>query len=175
MELSVGTYFSNIKIRTVAVDFLALTVIYLLPTLSHLTGIPFYYLEPMRIVVLLSLLFTNRWNSLLLAITIPLFSFLIASHPAIFKVLLVTIDLTVNILLFMFLTRRIKQTFLALFLSIGISKIIYYLLKSAFIQFNLVDGALVTTSLYIQIILMVVLSIVVAFLANRLKNNTNLS
>jgi len=127
MELSVGTYFSNIKIRTVVVDFLALSVIYLLPTMSHLTGIPFYYLEPMRIVVLLSLLFTNRWNSLLLAV----------------------------------------------FLSIAISKIVYYLLKYAFIQSNLVDGALVTTSLYIQIMLTVVLSFVVAFWGTGLKNKTN--
>ena len=173
MELSVGTYFSNIKIRTVVVDFLALSVIYLLPTMSHLTGIPFYYLEPMRIVVLLSLLFTNRWNSLLLALTIPLFSFLIASHPAMFKVLLVTIDLTLNILLFMFFVKRIKQSFFAVFLSIAISKIVYYLLKYAFIQSNLVDGALVTTSLYIQIMLTVVLSFVVAFWGTGLKNKTN--
>lgn len=175
MELSVGTYLSNIKIRTVIVDFLALSVIYLLPSLSHLTGIPFYFLEPMRIVVLLSLFFTHRWNSLLLALTIPLFSFLIAAHPAIFKVLLVTVDLTLNILLFIYFTKRINQTYLALFLSIGISKIIYYLLKYAFIQFNLVEGALVTTSLYIQMLLMVVLSFLAALWGNRLKNKTNFS
>ena len=175
MDLSVGTYLSNIKIRTVVVDFVALSVIYLLPSLSHLTGIPFYFLEPMRIVVLLSLFFTYGWNSLLLALTIPLFSFLIATHPAIFKVLLVTVDLTLNILLFFFFTRRIKQTYLALFLSIGISKIIYYLLKYAFIQFNLVEGALVTTSLYIQMLLMVVLSFLTALWGNRLKNKTNFS
>jgi len=171
MELSVRIYLSNIKIRTVVIDFLALSLIYLLPTLSHLTGIPFYYLEPMRVVVLLSLLFTHRWNSLLLALTIPLFSFLIASHPSLFKVLLVTIDLTLNILLFMFFTKSIKQTFFVLLLSIAISKMVYYLLKYMFIQFYLVDGELVATSLYIQIIVMVALSLIIAFGRNRFKNN----
>ncbi|NCQ19150.1 MAG: hypothetical protein GW805_12600 [Ignavibacteria bacterium] len=175
MEILVGTYLSKSKIRTVVVDFLALSVIYLLPTLSHLTGIPFYYLEPMRIVVLLSLMVTHRWNSLMLALTIPLFSFLIASHPAMFKVLLVTIDLTLNILLFLFFVKRLKETFVSVFLSIGISKIFYYLLKYTFIQFNLLDGDLVTTSLYIQIILMVLLSFVVALWGKQLKNKTNLS
>lgn len=171
MELSIGTYLSNVKIRTVVVDFLALSVIYLLPSLSHLTGIPFYYLEPMRVVVLLSLLFTHRWNSILLALTIPLFSFLIASHPAMYKVLLVTIDLTLNIFLFILFTKMIKQSFFAMFLSIGISKIVYYLLKYMFIQSNMVDGALVTTSLYIQIVLMVALSLIIAFWRNRFPNN----
>ena len=175
MELSVGTYFSNIKIRTAIIDFFALAFIYLLPTLSHLSGIPFYYLEPMRIVVLLSILYTHRWNSLLLALTIPLFSFLIASHPSIIKVLLLTIDLTANILLFIFFVSRIKQTYLAVFLSIGISKIIYYLLKYSVMQFNIMDGALVTTPLYIQIIITVVLSLAFAFSGNRFKNNSNLS
>lgn len=175
MELVVKTYLNNVKIRTVVTDFLALAVIYLLPTLSHLSGIPFYYLEPMRIVVMMSLLFTHRWNSLLLALTIPLFSFLVASHPSMIKVLLVTIDLTLNIMLFIFLIKRIKQTYIAVFLSISISKIIYYLLKYSFTQFNLIDGALVTTSLYIQIIIAVTLSFVVAFLWNRVKNNSNLS
>lgn len=171
MELSVRTYLSNIKIRTAVIDFLALSLIYLLPTLSHLTGIPFYYLEPMRVVVLLSLLFTHRWNSLLLALTIPFFSFLIASHPSLFKVLLVTIDLTLNIFLFILFTKSIKQTFFVLLLSIGISKVVYYVLKYIFIQFNLIDGALVTTSLYIQIVLMVALSLIIAFWRNRFPNN----
>ncbi|PJC59207.1 MAG: hypothetical protein CO025_06870 [Ignavibacteria bacterium CG_4_9_14_0_2_um_filter_37_13] len=111
----------------------------------------------------------------MLALTIPLFSFLIASHPAMFKVLLVTIDLTLNILLFLFFVKRLKETFVSVFLSIGISKIFYYLLKYTFIQFNLLDGDLVTTSLYIQIILMVLLSFVVALWEKQLKNKTNLS
>ena len=171
MELSVKTYLNNIKIRTVVIDLLALSLIYLLPTLSHLTGIPFYYLEPMRVVVLLSLLFTHRWNSLLLALTIPLFSFLIASPPAMYKVLLVTIDLTLNILLLILFTKSIKRIFFALFLSIGISKIVYYLLKYIFIQSRLIDGVLVTTPLYIQIILMVILSVIVAFGRTRFERN----
>lgn len=171
MELSIGAYLRNVKIRSVVVDFLALSVIYLLPSLSHLTGIPFYYLEPMRVVVLLSLLFTNRWNSLMLALTIPLFSFLIATHPTIYKVLLVTIDLTLNIFLFILFTKMIKQSFFSMFLSIGISKIVYYLLKYMFIQSNMVDGALVTTSLYIQFILMVILSLIFAFGITRFERN----
>ena len=49
----------------------ALLLIYLLPTLSHITSVPFYLLDPMRIAVLGALLCTRDWkNSLVLAVTL---------------------------------------------------------------------------------------------------------
>ncbi|MBP5567382.1 MAG: hypothetical protein J6X57_07870, partial [Bacteroidales bacterium] len=50
-------------------DAAALLFIYLVPTLSHLTAVPFYLIDPMRLAVLGALLATRNWkNALVLAV-----------------------------------------------------------------------------------------------------------
>lgn len=47
---------SKTNVGIILTDIILLTVIYFLPTISHLIGFPLYLLDPMRIVVLGSLL-----------------------------------------------------------------------------------------------------------------------
>ena len=42
------------------IDVVLLTALYLVPSFSHLTALPLYKFEPMRIALVVALLFTNR-------------------------------------------------------------------------------------------------------------------
>jgi hypothetical protein len=132
-------------------------LVYFLPELSGLLNIPFYLFEPMRVVVIISLVHTSRNNSYLLAVLLPLISFAFANHPSITKTFILSGDLLLNIFLFYFL-KRWYNVFLSMALSIILSKLAYYLAKYLLIQFSMIDGGLISTPLYIQLIIIVVLS-----------------
>lgn len=140
-------------LRNIAVDALILVCIYFIPALSHVAPFPVYLLDPMRFFMLLGYLFTRQnANAYLLAFTIPLFSALVSGHPPFFKALLISIELIVNILLFIQLLNRTKlHVAFSLFLGIVGSKLVYYAFKFAFINIGLVEGGLVTTNLWLQL------------------------
>ena len=68
--------------NTVLIDSALLAALYFLPSLSHVTALPLYMLEPMRVALIIALLFTNRTNAYFIAFTIPLASAVITGHPA---------------------------------------------------------------------------------------------
>lgn len=154
---------SNILIRripvaAVLIDLSALAFIYLVPTLSHLFSLPVYLIEPMRLMLVLALVHSSRQNGYLLALTMPLFSFIISGHPVFAKMFLIAVELSLNVFLFYLFSRRMKFTFPAVFLSILLSKAIYYLLKFGFIQVALINTGLVATPLLFQLAMTVVFS-----------------
>jgi hypothetical protein len=117
----------NNKIVAVIYDFIALTLVYLLPSISHMFNISLYLIEPMRIVIILSVLHTNRVNAFILAATIPIVSFLISGHPLLVKGLIMSAELSLNVYLFtLFMSKRMNP-FLVAVLSIIASKIFYYI------------------------------------------------
>jgi hypothetical protein len=138
--------------RTILIDVAILICIYFIPALSHIAPFPLYLLDPMRIFLLLGYLLTRQnSNAYILAITIPLFSALVSGHPPLFKAILIAVELSVNIILFIqFLKLSKLNVALALFLSIVGSKIIYYALKFVFINHGYVEGDLVTTDFWYQ-------------------------
>jgi len=140
-------------------DIGALTFIYLVPTISHLTSLPVYLIEPMRLMLIFALVHTNKTNAFIIALTMPLFSFLVSGHPVFPKMLLIAFELTLNVYLFYFLARKIKSVFPAIFLSIIVSKIIYYLLKFGLVSMAVIDGSVISTPLTIQLITTIVFSL----------------
>lgn len=143
-------------------DVLLLGTVYLLPTFSHLLGVPLYLIDPMRIMVLGSvLLLKNKMNAYLLAFTLPLFSFLVSGHPIFLKNFLISIELGVNVFLFFTFFHKIRIIFPSIFLSIIGSKLIYYILKYFMIVIGLLHTNIISTSLWIQ--WSVVLSISIIF------------
>ena len=150
-------------IKSVIFDLHAIVLVYFIPSLVHLTGIPLYYAEPMRIMLILALVHTNKVNAYVLAATLPLFSFAIASHPVFLKSMLIALELSLNVYLFYLLLRFMKSVFPAILLSIVLSKLIYYVLKFTLLSFMLIDGSLISTPLYFQLITSLVLSAYVFF------------
>ena len=162
--LSIIDFKSNIK--TYLIDFSLLLMIYFLPAISHLFAFPVYYLDPMRIALVVALIHTSKKNAYIIALTLPLFSFLISSHPQIIKSFLLSAELVINLSLFYLLKDKLKNVFTSLFISILISKVIYYLLKFALISFALLNDRLFSTPFYFQLISAVLLSTYI-YLVNR--------
>jgi hypothetical protein len=154
--LSLADFKSNIK--TYLIDFSILLLIYFLPAISHFLAFPIYYLDPMRIALVVTLIHTTRKNSYLIALTLPIFSFVISSHPQIFKSLLLSAELLINLSLFFLFKEKLKNVFVSLFISILISKVIYYILKFTFISLVLIDDKLFSTPIIIQLLVAIVLS-----------------
>lgn len=157
MNTSVLTL-SSLRLRTVLIDMAALAVIYFVPTLSHMLAVPIYLVEPMRIMLILAIAHTSKRNAYLIALTLPLFSFAVSAHPVFLKSLLISLELVVNVWLFFTLTRLIRNNFAAMAAAIIGSKIFYYLLKFGLLSAALIQGGLISTPIYLQLITTTVFS-----------------
>ena len=146
------------KIKNIVFDLLALLFIYLVPAISHLISFPVYYLEPMRIMLILAIVHTTRKNAYLITFTLPLFSLLISAHPSLIKTSLVTSELLLNVWLFFFISEKLSNKTFSIFLSIVVSKIFYYLIKFLLITSAVMVGDLISTPINIQILMLFVLS-----------------
>ena len=146
------------KIKTIVFDFLALVAIYLVPAISHLFSFPVYYLEPMRIMLILSIAHTTKKNAYLIALTLPIFSLLISVHPSLIKTSLITGELLVNVYLFFLITEKLSSKMLGIFLSIILSKLFYYSVKFLMISFAVMSGDLISTPIYFQTTVLIILS-----------------
>lgn len=144
--------------KSILLDLSALAFVYLVPTLSHLTALPIYLIEPMRLMLILALVHTNKNNAYLLALSLPLFSFLISSHPVFAKMLLISFELSLNVFLFYLLKDRFLKVFPAILLSIILSKMAYYSIKFGLLSFAILNGSLISTPLFIQLITTTVFS-----------------
>ena len=133
-----------------AVDIFALAVVYLVPVFSHLTGVPFYYIEPMRIALVFSLLFAGERNSYAIAATLPLFSHLFSGHPVLPKALLISAELSFNAYLFYYLNEKFGDSTAAFLSAVVGSKIFYYAVKFLLIQTAVLSMPLVSAPLAIQ-------------------------
>jgi hypothetical protein len=146
------------KIKSIVFDLLALLFIYLVPAISHLLSFPVYYLEPMRIMLIFAVAHTTRKNTYLIALTLPLFSLLISAHPSLIKTSLVTGELLLNVWLFFFISEKLSNKSLSIFLSIIASKLLYYVVKFILINSVLMSGELISTPIYIQLVMIIVFS-----------------
>jgi len=127
MNSSSNSILSFPLIRTFFIDGFALTFLLLMPAASHLTGIPFYFIEPMRIMLVVALVFTSRSNAYILALALPVFSFLVSGHPVPIKMLIIMAELVLNVWLFVALFHKTRKSFVSMFIAIIGSKIVCYL------------------------------------------------
>lgn len=144
--------------RSLIIDGLALVFIYSVPALSHLFSFPVYFIEPMRLMLILALVHTNRHNAYILALTLPVFSLLISGHPFPLKTALISAELFLNVYFFYLFSTLVSRKSVALLLSILGSKIIYYLLKYALIAMVLIESSLFSTPILVQLITTLVFS-----------------
>jgi hypothetical protein len=157
-------YFSKQNVLSVLFDIIALAFIYFVPAISHLLSLPVYLIEPMRLMLILALVHTTKQNAYIIALSLPLFSFLISAHPVLPKMILISFELVLNVFLFYRFVNKFKNTFLPVLLSIIISKLVYYIIKFGLIKFAVIESGLVSTPLIIQLIMMLVFSGYVALL-----------
>lgn len=159
---------SSETIKTLIFNASAFLFIFLVPAISHLIMLPVYYIEPMRIMLILMLMHTTKSNAYIIALTLPLFSFLTSGHPVPPKMLLITAELTLNVFLFFFLVNKIKSVPAAIVSSVVGSKVFYYIVKLILINAAILSTGLVGIPIYMQII-MILLFTGYAFIALKKK------
>jgi hypothetical protein len=158
---------SNVKTRTILFDVIALCAIAFLPAVSHMLSFPLYLIEPMRILLILSIAHTSQKNAFIIAAALPISSFILSAHPVMFKMFLITSEMIINAWLFFFLSKKIKNTFGAALISILSTKIYYYIVKFGLISAVLIQGDLIATPIYLQVVVAFVLSGYLFFTHNK--------
>jgi hypothetical protein len=148
--------------RLILTDLLVVIGVILIPAISHILPFPLYILDPMRILVFAGYIFgRNHFNGLTIALVLPIMSSLIVGHPVLAKSGLISLELCANLFIFNLIMKSYSlYIFPAIFTSIFLSKIVYYLCKYIYIQLGLIDGALISTSLWVQLGTSVFLSII---------------
>lgn len=154
-------------IKSTVIHLIAVVFIVLVPAISHLVALPVYYFEPMRIMLIIALVHTTKKNAYLLALTLPIFSFLVSAHPALVKTFLIMSELLLNVFLFFVFFEKIKNNFLAMLVSLSISKMFYYLVKFMLLSTVVLEGNLVSTPLYIQGVMILLFSSYVFIFAKK--------
>lgn len=154
-------------LKVLLLDVLVFLSIYLLPVISHNVGIPLYIFDPMRIAVLGSLLILNdKRHSLLLAFTLPLFSYYFCGHPIFYKNIIIAIELCLNLLFLNYFLSKKYNTFLSVLGSIIISKVFYYSAKFLLLFIGVLDVQLIDTSIAVQMLVSIIISY---FLSKHIK------
>lgn len=159
---------------TVITDITALVFVGLVPAASHLFKIPVYYIEPMRVMLLLALLYSSRWNAYALALVLPIFSFLVSGHPSPVKMTIIMTELEINAWLFLFIIQKTRKPFLSTFASILISKIFCYAMYIVVFSMAFVKEEAEITFLFAQVILTLLLSSLIWFILNRRTSNSKI-
>jgi len=143
---------NELKFSRLLTDIFIVTGILVLPIISHGLSIPFYLFEPMRLAVVYILFFDSKYHAYRLAIMLPILSYTLSGHPLLFKALLISIELCIQVFTINYLKKIIIILPLTLSASIFISKLSYYFLKWFFIQFNFINTTLISTNLTFQLI-----------------------
>jgi hypothetical protein len=157
MEGVINNSIAN-KSKIIIYDFIALSIIYLIPTLSHIFNFPIYYLDPMRLMVFFVIIHTDKKNSYLIAATLPLVSFIASSHPVFIKSLTMSVELLLNVWLYYEFSKMFKNKFIPAALSILVSKVIYYGVKYFLVSIALLSTSIISTPLHFQIAVLLFIS-----------------
>jgi len=140
--------------NTLLIDVALLGALYLVPSIAHLTAMPLYMLEPMRVALCVSLLFTNRANTYVIALTLPLASAMVTGHPPPLKAVLMGIEFSILVASYSYLVQRPRiSAFTSLSAGILLSKLAYYAMKFGALSTGLLAGGLISTPLKTQLVL----------------------
>ena len=154
-------------IKGILLDIVALVVVYFTPKIGQLLHFPFYMVEPMRLMVVLSIAHSSRTNSYLLALTLSLFSWAVSGHPEFYKMLVMTGEITINVFLFYYLIRKSDSVFLSMIISIIISKVLCYVFYLAFFSMMFIREETEPSFLIAQVISTFVFSFYIFFVLRK--------
>ena len=166
MEAVISNSVTN-KTKIIIYDIIALTIIYLIPTFSHIFNFPVYYIDPMRLMLFLVIIHTNKKNSYIIAGTLPLVSFIFSSHPVFIKSLSMSAELLLNVWLYYELSKIFNNKFIPAALSIIVSKLVYYAVKFVLISSALLSTSLISTPLQFQLLVVAIISMYAFFMIPR--------
>jgi len=111
---------------------------------------------------------TTKRNAYIIALTLPIFSYLVSAHPVFYKMLLISGELVLNVWLFYFILSKTKNAFVSILSAIVTSKAIYYIAKFIAVALILKTGeSIIATSLTIQVATTLVFSVYLGLIFRR--------
>ena len=120
----------NKLLRILAIDTALVTIAIVLPIISHAIG-----MEPMRLTLFAAVLFVpERKNAYLLSFILPWLSCALIGMPVWWKAAMMSFELLANIFILYSLLDWGVKPLLSAFISILLSKAVYYLAKYLLIQ-----------------------------------------
>lgn len=141
---------------------------------SHNIGIPLYKINPMHWVLYFMILHKKPVNIsiLFLAFALPFTSTILTGYPHLIKSILMGIEMSFYGIFFkIFTTYYFKTTINAFILSQIIGHFIYYTIKYILIEIGLMNSMLFTSSIFFQIVVILVLGLTLHFSTKLSKNN----
>jgi uncharacterized membrane protein len=144
--------------KALFLDIVALVIVFFTPKIGEYTHMPFWMIEPMRLMVILSIAHSARANSYLLALVLPAFSWAVSGHPEFFKMIVMTGEITFNVFLFYLLIRKIDSVFISMIIAILVSKVFCYTIYLLFFPITFVRDEADSSFLIAQIISTLVFS-----------------
>jgi hypothetical protein len=157
-------------IKALLLDLVAFAFVFFTPKIGEFLDLPFYMIEPMRLMIIVSIAHSSRANSYLLALTLSLFSWTVSGHPEFYKMLVMTAELTANVFLFYYLLRKTESVFLSMILSIVVSKVLCYTLYLVFFSMMFFREEADTPFLIAQVITTLVFSFYVLVITKKYHN-----
>ena len=153
--------------KSLILDIVALVVVFLTPEIGQYTHLPFWMIEPIRLMVVLSIAHSTRANSYLLALVLPVFSWALTGHPEFIKMLVMTGEIAVNVFLFYLLIRQINSAFQSMIISIALSKILCYSIYLLFFSQMFIQEETEPAFLIAQLISTLVFSLYVYWVSRK--------
>ena len=169
MENTLALLTNKEKFKTLVFDIICVGVMFFVPAVSHISKLPLYLFEPLRIMIILSVVHTRKENTYIMAVALPVFSYLVSGHPFFGKMIVICFEMLLNIGLFFIFSKFIKNNFLSMTLAILISKGFYYFCQYVFLRelseiYNIGEHPL-----YIQGLLSIAMSVYVYYILKRKK------
>ena len=144
--------------KSLIISLCGILFIYFLPDISSLLNIPLYLFEPMRVIIIIAIVYISKENAYILAVLLPAVSYLFSNHPSLIKTFILSGDLLLNIFLYFSLIKFKVNKFLSMVISIVLSKTSYYLIKFICIKLSWLTGDLIATPIEYQLAIIIVLS-----------------
>ena len=163
----------NEAAKTGILDTAALAFILFAPAIAHLISFPVYMIEPMRLMMVLSLAHSSKRNSYILALCLPLFSFIVSGHPEFTKMLIITGELVLNVFLFYWLLRKSGNAFLSMITAIVLSKIASYTMYLLVFSLAFVKAEAETSFVLVQVGTTILFSCYIFLFGKKLTNKTS--
>jgi len=160
MNTAIIPQYRLFSLRSLVSDIIALTFICLVPAISHLSGVPVYFIEPMRLMLILAILSSHKANAYALAVILPLVSFLVSGHPEPLKMAVIMAELLVNTWLFYLLIARTGKPFISMLTAVIGSKIFCYALYFVVFSVAFVKAEAGTIFLVSQALVTMLLSVI---------------
>ena len=165
----------NDAVRTGLLDSAALAFVFFAPALAHLISFPVYMIEPMRLMMVLSLAHSSKRNSYILALCLPLFSFIVSGHPEFTKMMIITGELLLNVFLFYWLLRKSGNAFISMITAIIVSKMASYTMYLLVFSLAFVKAEAETGFVLVQVGTTIVFSCYIFLFGKKSMNKTTQS